>query len=364
MRRPFGGGTAALLLAAALGACAASSNADPQDAGAAPAQPQHVAVAPVLSRRIHATAKVPAEIYGWYWISIFSRVPAYADKVLVDRASVVRAGQLLAVLSAPDLVARRTQAEATMIGDRATFLRLRRAARTPGAVAKNELDLARAREQADTQLVDALRTLEGYLRVEAPFDGVIVERNVHPGTIVGPASGPESLPLFRLQQISRLRVTADVPEEYVGVMQLGAEVPFTVDAWPGRTFTGTVRRPAGALDVRTRTMPVELDFDNAKGALAPGMYAELRWPVARPGPSLLVPASAVVTTPEALFVLRVADGHVERVPVRRGLSDGGLVEVFGALAPGDLVAAPGDADLAPGTEVVPHPAPASPTAAR
>ncbi len=343
--------TLALLLLAACHGRAPSA----ADAGAAPAGAPAVDVIAVVQKQIQVTEVVPAEIYGYLWIAMFPRVPAFAEEVLVDRSYRVHEGELLARLSAPELVADRAQAEATWIGDRATLVRLRQAARTPGAVAKNEVELAQAKVKADLDRVRALRTLEGYLDVIAPFDGVVIERDVHPGALVGPSSGPESLPLFRLVQTSRLRVTGAVPEAYVSGLQVGAPASFTVRAWPGRTFTGVIRRPAHALDQKTRTMPVELDFENAKGEIAPGMYAEILWPVERPGQSLLVLASSIVSTPEALFVDRIRNGKVERVTVKRGFADGKWTEVFGALRPGDLVAVEGSAELVPGSPAAPRP---------
>jgi len=317
-----------------------------------PAGPPTVAVVPVISRDLQITENVPAEIYGWYWIAIYPRVPAFAEAVLVDRASHVHKGQILARLSAPELSARRAQAEATMIGDRATMVRLRAAARTPGAVSQNEVELAEAKAKADEELMHSLSTLEGYLRVTAPFDGVISERNVHPGALVGPGSGPESLPLFRLNQISRLRVTADVPEADVGSMVEGARVSFTVRAWPGERFEGVIRRPAYALATKTRTMPVELDFENTEGKIEPGMYAEVLWPVQRVVPSFFVPPTAVVRTTERLFVDLVENGVVRQVDIKLGLSDGALTEVFGPLGKGALVVSKATEELLAGSKVI------------
>ncbi|MHB1845311.1 MAG: efflux RND transporter periplasmic adaptor subunit [Deltaproteobacteria bacterium] len=345
----------ALPLAGVLGSLACHPTVDraAADGGAASA-PVALDVVAVAKRRLAVTELVPAEVYGYYWVAIYPRVSAFAEKVFVDRSDVVREGQLLARLSAPELVARRAQAEATLVGDQETLTRIERAARTPGAIAKNEVELATAKVKADRDSVRALRTLEGYLDVVAPFDGVVTERDVHPGTLVGPSSGPEAMPLFRMEMLSRLRITGAVPEAYLSGLDVGAPASFTVRAWPGRKFTGVIRRPAKAVDERTRTMPVELDFENPQGEITPGMYAEIHWPIERPSPSLLVPESAVVSTPEALFVVRVKEGKVERVPVERGLTQGKEVEVFGPLSEGDQVALTATADLRPGTEVTPH----------
>src|SRR5262249_11488887 len=129
----------------------------------------------------------------------------------------------------------------------------------------------------------------------------------------------------------------DVPEADAGAIVQGDKAAFDVAAWPGQSFSGVIRRIAHAVEPRTRSMPVELDVDNRDGRLAPGMLAEVHWPIRRAAPSLVVPASAIAQTTERAFVDRVKDGVVEQVPIRRGLSLGDRTEVFGALAAGDLV---------------------------
>jgi membrane fusion protein, multidrug efflux system len=106
--------------------------------------------------------------------------------------------------------------------------------------------------------------------------------------------------------------------------------------------------------VKTRTMPVEMDVKNPRGRLASGMFPEVEWQVRRSDPTLFVPAKAVVTTSERTFVLRVRDGSVEWVTVKRAASEGDLVEVFGDLKPGDQVLRRGTDELRPGTRVMPR----------
>jgi multidrug efflux pump subunit AcrA (membrane-fusion protein) len=116
--------------------------------------------------------------------------------------------------------------------------------------------------------------------VKAPFDGVVTSRMAHPGALMGPSAGP----LLRIEQHTRLRLIAAVPEAKVPDYRTGQRLNFRVAAMPGRTFTGVVARPSRVLDIKTRTMPVELDVSNPDGKLAPGMYAEIEWPAA-PTPS-------------------------------------------------------------------------------
>jgi RND family efflux transporter MFP subunit len=227
-------------------------------------------------------------------------------------------------------------------------------------VAINDLDIAEKSVEAARAVVQAtqgsmeaakastqaLRDLQGYLTIRAPFDGIVVERDVHPGALVGPAS---QAPLLKLQQVSHLRLTVAVPEAAVGGIVDGARVPFTVAAFPGVVFHGLVSRIAHSMDEATRSMAVELDVTNPDMKLAPGMYPEVTWPVRNPQSSLLVPPSSIVTTTERMFVIRVRNGVAEWVTVTRGAAAGDLVEVIGALKEGDLIVRRGSDELREGT---------------
>jgi multidrug efflux pump subunit AcrA (membrane-fusion protein) len=105
------------------------------------------------------------------------------------------------------------------------------------------------------------------------------------------------------------------------------------------------------VDVKTRTMAVELDVMNTDGELAPGTFCQVRWPVHRPDPSLFVPSGAITSTTDRTFVVRIRNGKTEWVDVKAGLASGPLTEVFGDLQPGDVVAARGTDELRSGTDV-------------
>ena len=102
-------------------------------------------------------------------------------------------------------------------------------------------------------------------------------------------------------------------------------------------------------------MPVELEVSNTNRRLAPGMFSEVVWPVTRSRQSLVVPPSAVATSTERSFVIRVRDGMTAWVDVKRGssMTDNGkdMVEVFGDLSPGDQVALRGTDELRAGVRV-------------
>ena len=317
---------------------------------------------PVVARPVSRTIELPGEFLPFLTVSLHAKVPGYVERVLVDRGSLVKEGDLLVELSAPEMAAQiaeaesrvqaseadRLQAEAQLAAVQATYDRTRKASETPGAIAGNELiqaekqvDAARAlvnsRRQATTTAaaaVQSLRDLEAYLKISAPFEGVVTERMVHPGALVGPGN---DVPLLVIQQVSHLRLVVPVPEEDVSGIVSGAGVPFQVPAWPERAYSGKVARISHALDSKTRTMAVELDVANRDGALAPGMFPTVKWPVRRSRPALLVPTTSVVTTTERTFVIRNRSGQAEWVDVKKGASDGDLVEVMGNLKPGDRV---------------------------
>ena len=177
--------------------------------------------------------------------------------------------------------------------------------------------------EATRQALKSVSDMEGYLKVTAPFDGIVTERNVHPGAFVGPASGPgAAVPMVRVVENDRLRLVIPVPEAYTAGMTVGTEMPFSVAAYPGQTFSGTVARIAHAVDVNTRTMAVELDVINKDGRLAPGTFVGC-WPVRRVGPSLLVPSGSVASTTGR--VRRANPQRAHRVgDVKTGLASGPL----------------------------------------
>ncbi len=333
-------------------------------------------LAPVVAKPISRTVDLPGEFLPFLTVSLHAKVPGYVERVLVDRGSVVKPGDLLVELSAPEMNAQtaeaeskvqaaeadRLQAEAQVAAAQSTYDRLKQAAETPGAVAgieviqaEKQLEAAKAllnaRHQASKAAeasVRSLKDLQAYLRIAAPFEGVVTERLVHPGALVGPGNDN---PLLIIQQVSHLRLVVPVPEEDVSGIARGATVPFQVPAWPGRTYSGTIARISRALDPKTRTMPVELDVMNRDGSLAPGMFPDVKWPVRHTRPALFVPKTSVVTTTERTFVIRNQDGRAEWVDVKKGVAEGDLVEVLGNLEAGDRVVRRATDEIRDGTPI-------------
>jgi len=360
--------------------CGTNSGSSTSAQGTASPTPT-VEVAKVRSKKLSIATRLPGELQAYEAVAVFPKVTAYVDSISVDRGSRVKAGQLMARLVAPEVAAQRAEAqsklqaaeaqraeaEAKLASNQSTYERLKSASATPGVVAGNDLEIAQKGAEADRARLQALREsaeaaksalksvieIEGYLQVRAPLDGIVTERNVHPGSLVGPAtsSSGAGMPMLRVEKTARLRLVVSVPEKYATGIDVGSKVEFSVPAFPSQKFAGTIARVAHSVDVKTRTMPVELDVNNSDGRLSSGMFPEVLWLVRRTEPTLFVPTSAVARTTEATFVVRIRNGNSEWVNVSTGEVDGKLTEVFGDVHEGDEVAVRGTDELRPGTRV-------------
>jgi len=334
--------------------------------GSAANTPQMVNVVTVESRTLDTTLSLPAQVSPYEVVDVYPKVTGFIDVISVDRGSRVHAGEVIIRLSAPELVAQRAQAEAALqsaeaqlsaaqakfASDHGTYLHLASAAKTPGVVANNDLLIAEQTAAADKAQVEAasknvqaardalrgVRQLESYLEIRAPTDGVVTLRNLHPGALVGPASGQAGAPpIVRIENLGRLRVVVPVPEAYVAGVREKQEVTFSVPAYPERTFHAPIARISHDINQITRTMQVELDYHNADNQITPGSFADVDWPIQRAYPTPFVPSSAVTTDLQRTFVIRVRQGKAEWVNVKTGVTVNGKTEVFGELQAGDLV---------------------------
>jgi membrane fusion protein (multidrug efflux system) len=369
---------AALTLSLSISGC----NGNPKAAASKNAETdaQAVEVVPVASQKLETVFTLPAQLLPFETVDIYPKVTGFMDMIRVDRGSRVHKGEFIIRLSAPELVAQRAQAEsalraaesqlitakAKLAADKGTYLNLASAAKTPGVVAENDVMVASqtaSAEEGQVQLAEnnvaaareALRSvtqLESYLNINAPFDGIVTTRNLHPGALVGPASGkPGAMPIVQIVDTGHLRLVVPVPEAYVGEMKVGQQVAFTVPAYPGETFHAPITRISHDVDLNTRTMPVELDVHSPDDRLSPGSFSSVQWPVHRARPTMFVPVSAVTNDQQRTFVERVRNGKVEWVDVLTGLSANGNIEVFGDLKPGDEVIRNATDAIRPGQQV-------------
>ncbi|AGC46539.1 RND family efflux transporter MFP subunit [Myxococcus stipitatus DSM 14675] len=303
----------------------------------------------VESSRLESHLRLPAELMADQTVDVYAKVNSYVKHLRVDIGAVVRKGDVLVTLEAPEIEAQLASAKARLaamealhVASKATYERTLKTSQTEGAVARDAIDQARAKEQADAAQVvaarathDELAAMKGYLVMKAPFDGVVTERNVELGAYVGPSGRGSNKPMVVVKALQKMRLTLSIPESYSPYVRLGGAVTFSVRSLPGRVFSATFSRRAGALDAALRSERVEADVDNADGALLPMMVAEARLTLSSPGPTVVLPRTAVVESGMGTYVLRIQDGAARRIPVTRGLRVGEKIEVFGALEAGD-----------------------------
>jgi RND family efflux transporter MFP subunit len=387
---------AALAAVVLTGACNSESSATPPSTASAQTSAAQasgaaleVDVIKVTTQKLDSVQNLPGELVPYESVEIFPKVTGYVKSISVDRGSHVKQGEFIAQLEAPELLAQRAEAQsklqaaqsqlaaaqAKLAADQGTYDKLAEAAKTPGVVAGNDLQIAAKSVDADRAIansleggiaaakgaLDSVAQMESYLRITAPFDGQVTERNVHPGELVGPASGAAgATPMLRIETLARLRLVVPVPDASVADVPPGAQIKFTVPAYPAEIFQAPVARNSRAVDPKTRTMPVELEVTNASGKLTPGTYCQVQWPVRRSSPSHFVPPSAVSSNQERTFVIRVASsgpiaGKAEWVDVKTGATittpAGPLVEVLGAINDGDMVVLRATDAIRPGAPV-------------
>jgi len=369
-----------MVLAGVLSGCGNEMNtAGPVQA----ATPPSIETVSVTAHKLEMNVSLPAQLMPYQSVDIYPRVTGFLDSIRVDVGSRVRKGEELMRLSAPELVAQRSQSEAAvhaaesqmaaaqakLASDQGTYTHLVAAAKTPGVVAQNDVLVAEQTVAADKGAVsaaehnvsasrDALRSvaqMESYLNITAPFSGVVTLRNLHPGALTGPSAGQAGAqPIVRIVDTNRLRLVIPIPQGDVGEMMHGQSVAFTVPAYPGQTFHAPIARIAHDVDLTTRTMHVELDVQNPNDKLAPGSFVTVSWPVRRSSESMIVPTTAVTGDQQRTFVIRVREGKAEWVTVQTGETVNGEMEVFGDLHSGDQVVRMASDAIRNGQSVVVH----------
>jgi membrane fusion protein, multidrug efflux system len=318
----------------------------------------------VSRQNVGQTIQLPGEFRPYQEVNIYPKADGFVEQVLVDRGSAVRRGQVLMVLDAPEteerLVAARSntlKAEAMLVASRDHYRRLKASNKIPGSVSALDLETANARLRADSASMlgeqanyRALAKLRSYLTVRAPFDGYITERNVHPGALVGSGAKMER-PMLVLQQQNQLRLVADIPETYSARLRDGKTVAFTVNALPGKTFRGKISRRSGSMNQQFRSETVEVDVNNTARMLRPGMFAEIILSADGATGALAVPTSAVITSTERQYVIKVKDGRAQHIQVRQGQHAGNMTEVFGDLRANDPIVVNAREDIKDGVAI-------------
>jgi len=294
---------------------------------------------------------IPGELRPFQSVDLYAKVNSFVKKLFVDVGSVVKKDQLLVILEAPEMQdASNTAAQiiqtnkAYYAASRATYERMYKTSKIPGTISPNDLEIAYDKMKSDSSNLMAAQSsyhestnLNRYLEVRAPFDGVISASNVYPGAYAGPAGAGSVIPLLTLQEQAKLRLVIAVPEAATDYFNLGDTVHFSVRTLPGKDFTATVSRVAGALDLQLRTEQLQMDVINKNKILLPGMFAQVSLDLTNTDKVFVVPQSAVTENTKQVFVIRITNGKAEWVPVQRGRESDGNIEIYGKLQEGDQI---------------------------
>jgi RND family efflux transporter MFP subunit len=237
------------------------------------------------------------------------------------------------------------EARETLNASNDRYMRLAAAAKTPGAVSDLDLINARSKYEADSAFerseeanVNAVRTMKDYLVVKAPFDGIIIERNVHTGDLTGPNFKMENKPLLILEENKKLRLEVFVPEEFTEkIDNTNKQIAFTTGAWPGKTFTANIARSSNSLYDAYRSEAIEADVINTDNTFKPGMYVEVSLKVNSQVSAYIVPVSAIVTSTENKYVIVLQHGRTKFIQVKEGVTNDGKTEVYGNFSGNELV---------------------------
>ncbi|MBL7724799.1 MAG: efflux RND transporter periplasmic adaptor subunit [Chitinophagaceae bacterium] len=310
------------------------------------------------------TLSLPGELDPNENVQIRAKIQGYIRKLNVDIGSKVSKGQVLALIDAPEINSRVQEfnekikaARSRLQSSKDYYERINTASQTDGVIAPSELQRTKNQMMADSSNYNAsvfaassYRLVGSYLAIVAPFSGVITKRNIEVGSFVGNAN---EKPLFELEDNITLRLSVPVPEIYTGAVLLDNSCELTTRSFPDKKFKAKLIRKAGSIDEETRSEVWEFEIPNANRELKAGSYADVKLHFLRSSQSLVVPVSAVVTTLEKKFVIKIVGNTTQWIDVRAGFNMGDKVEVFGELNSGDTLVLKTTEELKAGTKVIP-----------
>jgi RND family efflux transporter MFP subunit len=288
---------------------------------------------------------LPGNVQPYVTAPIFSRTNGYLQAWYFDIGAHVKKGQLLAVISTPEVDQQLGQSRSNLSTAEAN-LRLAEITKNryegllkTHAVAQQDVDNAVGTYNANKSIVEAdqanvkqLEALQSFEKIYAPFDGIITARNTDVGALVDSgSSGGVKTDLFHLSQVDRLRVYVNVPEEYSQATTSGLAAELTLSEFPGTTFTGKLVRTSEAINFETRTLLAEVDVTNPTGKLLSGSYAEVHFKVPGKISTYILPVDTLLFRKEGLRVAVVKDSKAQLLAVTPGRDFGDTIEIISGL---------------------------------
>jgi len=327
------------------------------------AKPDSVKVFVLAMDSAQKMISLPGELLPYENVQIRARVQGYIKKLNTDIGAVVHKGQVLALIDAPEINTRVLElnekvkaAHSRYLSSKDYFDRINTASQSDGVIAPSELQHIKNQVAADSAEYNASlfaassnKQIGNYLAIVAPYNGVVIKRNIEVGSYVG---NTNEKPLFELDNSATLRLRVPVPEIYTGAILPDNSGELTTRAFPDKKFKAKLVRKAGSIDNETRSEVWEFVVPNENRALKAGSYADVKLRFLRSNKSLVVPVSSVVTTLERKFVIKVAGNIAQWVDVRPGFNMGDKTEIFGDLKAGDTLVLKANEELKAGTKLV------------
>jgi RND family efflux transporter MFP subunit len=288
---------------------------------------------------------LPGNVQPYVTSPIFARTNGYLLHWYFDIGAHVKKGQLLAIISSPEVDQQLQQARSNLLTaqanlDLASITKTRyQGLLKAHAVSQQDVDNAvgtynanKAITEADQAAVQEYTALVSFEKVYAPFDGVITARNTDIGDLINSGSNANTkTDLFHIAQPGVLRVYVNVPEEYSPQTSPGLTAELKLAEFPGRMFTGKLVRTADAINYTTRTLLVEVDVNNPSGELLSGAYAEVHFKVPGQASTYILPVDTLLFRKEGLNVAVVESGKAKLVPVTPGRDFGETIEIVSGL---------------------------------
>ncbi len=339
---------ALLAAAAALGllASACSHEADHAEATANTTPvPIAVAVAPATVETVERTVDLVGAFYANEEVKIAAQIEARVAAFGPDVGDRVSEGDVLVRLDDADLQASKREIQARLTKARADNARAQ-VLRTQGIMSAEEAEKIRTEASVLEAQLDVLEVKIARTVIRAPFTGAIAARTTSIGAVV--KSGET---LYELVQDDPLKFRTPIPERFAGLVQVGQEIRLTVDAYPGRVFTGKITRITPTSAIANRSLTIEAVVPNGDHTLLPGFFSKGQLVVDTHGKAVFVPAQAL-TTFAGVTKLFVVDGtKVEERIVQTGVTLGDRREVADGVKAGEQVATSNLDELEQGTLV-------------
>jgi RND family efflux transporter MFP subunit len=288
-------------------------------------------------------------------VGVNAQIGGALRTVVAEEGTYVEQGAVIATVDDREITAQLASSEASFELAKATFDRSERL-RERQVVTAAEYERDRAALAAAAAQLDQLRARLGYATVRAPLTGIVTEKLVEAGDVVG-----QQTRLFAIADVTTMVVRVRLSELDVVQVSAGDRVEVMLDAFPGRLLTGRIRRIFPSADPATRLVPVEVALTGPDAQLArPGFLARATFALGTKENVLLVPASAIVNEGGSEAVYVVENDRAARRTVRTGMTSSGSVEILAGVASGDVVVVAGTNNLRDGASVrVVNPAAAS-----